>query len=68
MVVTKALIRPEEDKSALAEKYQLELVTELDAILNDPEIAIVVEVMGMDRTSQDFIKKHLWLVKCCHSE
>ena len=45
LVVTKALIRPEEDKSALAEKYQLELVTELDAILNDPEIAIVVEVM-----------------------
>ena len=59
LVVTKALIRPEEDKSALEEKYQLELVTELDAILNDPEIAIVVEVMGRIEPAKTFIKKAL---------
>lgn len=60
MVVTKALIRPEEDKSALAEKYDLELVTELDSILNDPEISIVVEVMGRIEPAKTFIKKRYW--------
>lgn len=59
LVVSKALIRPGEDKSALAKKYNLELVTELEAILADPEIAIVVEVMGRIEPARTFIKKAL---------
>ena len=57
LVVTKALVRPEEDTQALADKYHLELVTELEAILNDPEISIVVEVMGRIEPAKTFIKQ-----------
>ncbi|MGX7204145.1 homoserine dehydrogenase [Enterococcus pingfangensis] len=59
LVVTKALIRPGEDKSQLAKKYDLELVTELEAILNDPEISIVVEVMGRIEPAKTFITNAL---------
>lgn len=59
LIVTKALVRPGEDKQALANTYHLELVTELDAILNDPEIAIVVEVIGRIEPAKTFIRQAL---------
>lgn len=59
LVVTKALIRSGEDKNQLAQKYDLELVTELEAILDDPEISIVVEVMGRIEPAKTFIKDAL---------
>ncbi|WP_427813124.1 homoserine dehydrogenase [Enterococcus sp. 22-H-5-01] len=59
LTVTKALVRPDENKKKLAKKYQLELVTELESILNDPEITIVVEVMGRIEPAKSYIKQAL---------
>ncbi|GCF93459.1 homoserine dehydrogenase [Enterococcus florum] len=59
LAVTKALIRPTEDKAAIAEKYDLQLVHELSDIIEDPEIDIVVEVMGRIEPAKTFIAEAL---------
>ncbi|MFC4772155.1 homoserine dehydrogenase [Enterococcus hermanniensis] len=59
LTVTKALVRPDENKKRLAEKYHVELVTELESILNDPEIAIVVEIIGRIEPAKSYIKQAL---------
>lgn len=57
--VTKALVRPNEDKSDLAKKYNVTLVHELKEIIEDPEIDIVVEVMGRIEPAKTFISDSL---------
>lgn len=59
LTVTKALIRPTEDKDEMAKKYNLQLVHELTDIIEDPEIDIVVEVMGRIEPAKTFIAEAL---------
>lgn len=58
--ISKILVRSEEDKERLlAEGYDYEFVTSIDAILSDDSIAIVVELMGRIEPAKTYIKRAL---------
>lgn len=53
--VAKVLVRDGEDKKAIADIYGFTLVQDITAITEDPEIDIVVEVMGKIEPAKSFI-------------
>ena len=53
--VAKVLVRDGEDKKAIADTYGFTLVQDITAITEDPEIDIVVEVMGKIEPAKSFI-------------
>ncbi|BCA85384.1 homoserine dehydrogenase [Enterococcus saigonensis] len=57
--VVKALVRAKEEKQALASEYGFSLVHDSEDIMNDPEIDIVVEVMGKIEPAKTFISAAL---------
>lgn len=59
LTITKALIRPQEDKQALAEEFGLTLTTEVTDITKGDEIDIVVEVIGKIHPAKEFIAEAL---------
>ncbi len=63
--VAKVLVRVGEDKKTIADEYGFTLVHDINDITSDPEIDIVVEVMGKIEPAKSFIlnafnnKKHV---------
>ncbi len=57
VIITKALIRNPQKHQDLAGK--VELVTDFEKILNDPEIEIVIEVMGGLHPAEEYITRLL---------
>ncbi len=60
--VTKALVRSLDKERPILNQYKntgLELTTDPAEILNDPDIDIVVEVMGSVKTAKDYISQAL---------
>lgn len=55
LTITKALVRPGEDKAAIAKSYDLTLTHEITEITQAPDIAIVIEVMGKIHPAKEFI-------------
>lgn len=54
IVISKILVRNENEKNRLMGLgYTYEFVTSIDDILEDPEITIVVELMGSHRACKD---------------
>lgn len=53
--IVKALIRPGEDKQALADKHGLELTTEVTEIVEDSSIDVVIELIGKVHPAKEFI-------------
>lgn len=59
LLITKALVRPGEDKSALAAAQGFQLVYDSKDITEDPNIDVVVEVMGKIHPAYEFITEAL---------
>lgn len=59
IIVAKALVKDEEEKARQAEKFDIELTTSFDEIINDDEIQVVVELMGKVEPARTFITKAL---------
>lgn len=59
LTVTKAFVRPSKEKEKLAEKFDLTLVYEVEEILQDKEIAIVIETMGTIEPAKAYISASL---------
>ena len=59
LLITKALVRPGEDKSALAAAQGFQLVYDSKDITEDPDIDVVVEVMGKIHPAYEFITEAL---------
>lgn len=53
--ITKVLVRDPAKYQDLAREHQLELVTDIQDILTDPQIDIVIEVMGGFQPAEDYI-------------
>ena len=53
--IVKSLVRVGEDKSQIAQKYGFELVTDIQDIINDPNIDVVVELIGKVHPAKEFI-------------
>ncbi|WP_368252140.1 homoserine dehydrogenase [Enterococcus sp. 2201sp1_2201st1_B8_2201SCRN_220225] len=59
LVITKALVRPGEDKSALATAHNFQLVYDINDITADSDIDVVVEVMGKIHPANEFVTEAL---------
>lgn len=59
LVITKALVRPGEDKAALAAEHNFQLVYDINDITADPDIDVVVEVMGKIHPANEFVTEAL---------
>lgn len=59
IVVSKALVRDEEEKRRQAEQFDIQLTTDIDEIINDKEIKIIVELIGKIEPAKTFITKAL---------
>lgn len=59
LTIAKALVREGEDKTALAQKYGIQLVTDVTAITQDDDLAIVIELMGRVHPAKEFIQQAL---------
>lgn len=59
IVVSKALVRDENEKKSLAQAYNFQLTTNFDDIINDEEIQIVVELIGKVEPARTYIIKAL---------
>ncbi|MDR0614876.1 MAG: homoserine dehydrogenase [Lactobacillales bacterium] len=59
IVIAKALVRDVEVKKALAQKYHFQLVPDIKDIVQDPEIDVVVELIGGIEQARVFIKEAL---------
>ncbi|MDN6243169.1 MAG: homoserine dehydrogenase, partial [Tetragenococcus koreensis] len=57
--IAKVLVRSKENKKKQAEKHQLVLTTEFDEILEDSDIAIVVELIGGIHPAKEWIAQAL---------
>lgn len=57
--IVKSLVRVGEDKSQIAKKYGFELVTDIQDIINDPNIDVVVELIGKVHPAKEFITQAL---------
>lgn len=57
--IVKSLVRIGEDKSQIAQKYGFELVTDIQDIINDPNIDVVVELIGKVHPAKEFITQAL---------
>lgn len=57
--IVKSLVRVGEDKSQIAQKYGFELVTDIQDIINDPNIDVVVELIGKVHPAKEFITQAL---------
>ncbi|MDR1774086.1 MAG: homoserine dehydrogenase [Clostridioides sp.] len=62
--IKKALVRNEERKAFFNGKYNFELTTDFDDILNDDNIQIVVELIGGIEPAKTYITKALEKGKC----
>lgn len=59
IVVERALVRDETEKAFQAKKFDIGLTTDINEILDDPEIKIVVELMGKVEPARTYIKAAL---------
>ncbi|MEI5995508.1 homoserine dehydrogenase [Candidatus Enterococcus mansonii] len=59
ITITKALVRDEQEKRRLAEKFDIQLTTTIDDIIKDDEINIVVELIGKVEPAKTFITQAL---------
>ncbi|MGC6767822.1 homoserine dehydrogenase [Enterococcus sp. LJL128] len=59
IVVSKALVRDEAEKQYQSERFDIDLTTSIDEIINDEEIKIVVELIGKVEPAKTFITKAL---------
>ena len=59
LVVAKAFVRNKETKQKIADTYQFDLTTEIEEVINDKDIAVVVEVMGGVTDARDYITRAL---------
>lgn len=59
IVVSKALVRDEEEKRRQAEQFDIQLTTDINEIINDKEIKIIVELIGKIEPAKTFITKAL---------
>ncbi|ALS00828.1 homoserine dehydrogenase [Enterococcus silesiacus] len=59
IAISKALVRDEAEKKCLAEKFDIQLTTNIDDIINDDEIKIIVELIGKVEPAKTFITKAL---------
>ncbi|MDR1473210.1 MAG: homoserine dehydrogenase [Lactobacillales bacterium] len=59
IAIVKALVRDIEVKKALAQKYHFQLVPDIKDIVQDPEIDVVVELIGGIEQARIFIKEAL---------
>ncbi|OTN76143.1 hypothetical protein A5886_001220 [Enterococcus sp. 8G7_MSG3316] len=65
ITITRALASPYEDKSAIADKYGFSLTATVEEIFADPEIDVIVELIGKINPAKEFIlaalahKKHV---------
>lgn len=57
--IVKSLVRIGEDKSQIAQKYGFELVADIQDIINDPNIDVVVELIGKVHPAKEFITQAL---------
>ena len=57
--IVKSLVRVGEDKSQIAKKYGFELVTDIQDIISDPNIDVVVELIGKVHPAKEFITQAL---------
>lgn len=57
--VKTALVRDEAEKAKQAEKFDIELTTDVTEILNDDEIQVVVELMGKVEPAKTYIEEAL---------
>ena len=57
--IVKSLVRVGEDKSQIAQKYGFELVADIQDIINDPNIDVVVELIGKVHPAKEFITQAL---------
>ena len=57
--IVKSLVRVGEDKSQIAQKYGFELVADIQDIINDPNIDVVVELIGKVHPAKEFITQSL---------
>ncbi|MDR0691390.1 MAG: homoserine dehydrogenase [Streptococcaceae bacterium] len=58
-IITKALVRDVKTKKELAQKYNIKLVLDIKEIVQDPEVDVVVELIGGIKLARDFIKEAL---------
>ncbi|MBM7688266.1 homoserine dehydrogenase [Enterococcus ureilyticus] len=59
IIISKALVRDEAEKRRLAEKFDIQLTTNIEDIINDDEIKIIVELIGKVEPAKTFITKAL---------
>lgn len=59
IVVSKALVRDEKEKQYQSERFDIELTTDIDEIINDSEIQIIVELIGKIEPAKTYITKAL---------
>jgi homoserine dehydrogenase len=59
VLVSKALVRDEDEKKRQADRFDIQLTTDIDEIINDDEIKIVVELIGKVEPAKTFITKAL---------
>lgn len=59
IVVEKAFVRDIEAKRALGDAFNIQLTTSINDILDDPEISIVVELMGKIEPAKTYISQAL---------
>ncbi|MGM0124983.1 homoserine dehydrogenase [Enterococcus sp. AZ194] len=59
IVVDKAFVREIETKQALGDAFNIQLTTSIEDILDDPEISIVVELMGAIEPAKTYISQAL---------
>ncbi|EOT44160.1 homoserine dehydrogenase [Enterococcus columbae] len=57
--IDKALVRPGEDKSAMAAKYGFTLTTDFDALVEDESLDVIIELIGKVHPAKEFIEAAL---------
>lgn len=55
IVVERALVRDETEKAFQAKKFDINLTTDVNEILDDPEIEVIVELMGKIEPAKTYI-------------
>ncbi|MCB5954378.1 homoserine dehydrogenase [Enterococcus sp. CWB-B31] len=59
VVISKALVRDEKEKQYQSERFDIDLTTDVEEIINDTEINIVVELIGKVEPAKTFITRAL---------
>lgn len=57
--IDKVLVRPGEDKSALAKKYGFVLTNDFEDIVTDTNLDVIIELIGKVHPAKEFIEKAL---------